>query len=199
MAAAFNNVSPDVRGASGATVLTREAYSVFVHLHNFVVQYERRVVKQFNTRITKVYLIFSYLERSVSLEMTYISIDVEVGLDGSRSAKQQLVFDNVRPRRLALDVDAIRATRHNVALFNQHQSLRQTLEHDTARLEVGKGALLNRNVCVNPQDASCVCVVYSVAFQVAHVHFEFRLWQGCDYRNFAVSLSENAAKILMSN
>lgn len=75
-----------------------------------------------------------------------------------------------------MDVDAIRAARHDVALFNQHQSLRQTLEHDTARLEVGKGALLNRNVSVNPQNASCVCVVYSVALQVAHVHFESRLW-----------------------
>lgn len=116
------------------------------------------------------------LNEALVLKITYISIDVEVGFNCSRPTKQQLVLNNTWPRRLALDVDTIRAARHDVALFNQHQSLRQALEHDTARLEVSKCALLNINVSVNPQDASCICLVNSVALKVAHVHFESRLW-----------------------
>jgi hypothetical protein len=63
---------------------------------------------------------------------TYISIDVEVGLDSGRSAEEQFVIDDVRPRRLALNVNAVRAACHYVALFDENRSLGQTLEHDAS-------------------------------------------------------------------
>jgi len=59
-----------------------------------------------------------------NMRRTYISIDVEIGFDSGRFAKEQLIIDDVRSRRLSLDVNTVRTARKYVALFDKHSSLR---------------------------------------------------------------------------
>lgn len=79
---------------------------------------------------------------SKPLNVTYISIDVEVSLYGGRSAKQELVVYDVRTRCLALDVDPIGAAGYNVTLLDEYVGLRETLEHDSATFKMSQSALL---------------------------------------------------------
>lgn len=56
-----------------------------------------------------------------------------------------------------------------------------------------EGAVLKRNVCIDSQNASCVCIINSISFEIAHVHLKFRLGQGSHNRYFAIGLSKDAA------
>lgn len=118
MTAALNYIAPDVGGAAGTAIVARKSDAVFVHFYDFVVQDKRRVIKQLYAGVAQIYFIIADLNSIILSRKTYISIDIKVRLNGSRPAKEQFVFDNIGPRRLALDVDAVCATCHDVALFN---------------------------------------------------------------------------------
>lgn len=73
-------------------------------------------------------------------------------------------MNDVRTRGLALNIDPIGAAGYNVTLLDEYVGLWETLKHDSATLKVRQRALLHENICIDPEDSGCVCVVDGVAF-----------------------------------
>ena len=126
--------------------------------------------------------------------MTYICLDIKVGVDGSASAEVDLVPYDDRLTLLALNVDTSCVTRDDLVIADLHQVLRTRLDHDTARLEVLQIASLYFHVCVDGDDASGASTVCGVTLQLAIFHLDFGTVEHCNARDLAVSLTEDSTR-----
>ena len=89
-----------------------------------------------------------------------------------------------------MNVDAVRVAADDLILDDRHLVLRTGLDHNSTRFEMLKLTVLNVDVGVDADQASCACVVRGVTLKFAVDHLDAGAFKSSDTRHLAVRFSE---------
>ena len=105
-----------------------------------------------------------------------VSIDIKSCDDARASAEPYLVSLDLWPRGNTLDEDSRRLATHDDILRDNHIVLRLLINHDSTRVEVSKGALMNGGITLQRQDTGSVGIVESITLEVTVEDLNACIW-----------------------
>lgn len=114
-------------------------------LLDLVINNQGRIVVDLDTLLVKFHLVHQNT-----------CLHIKLSSDSCTSAEMNKVSFDKWVRRPPLNIDAVRLTRYNGVLTYLDLILRFGLDHDASRLEALQQAILNRDICIDSNDSSCM-------------------------------------------
>lgn len=116
---------------------------------------------------------------------------IEIGVDASTATEVYMVAVDNRPTLSPLNVDTCSVARNDLVLFDEDLVLRAGLNHDAATFKVLEFALLDTDLGINGDEASCRGIVRCVTLQLAVNHLNRGTIEDSNAGDLAVGFTED--------